>query len=483
METGLTKNQIITQLVRSPHGDLKQYLPVGAAAAKQEPEFFAHLISYDRVNGQVRDSKTALPVVSLSVGSYPADFVENSLAHLASLDPRNLVKAVRFAKAVKTPGRMRQIRRLVERYLRAREGSTAWFDRTAVQHRTSLKELYALGHTKPSPRANAILFEGQRPAGSIFEAVAQLGKMAPLEAAGTILQRKIPFLVAAGTLGSKMKEPDLIMALIAQMSPTELTTNMTMLEKLGVKQSPVLMAALNEALQKAGSSKKNTLKATRAAGSVKDATLRKKVQEVQEKQIAAAQGIEGNWLVLADKSGSMSHSIASGRFVAAALAKFVRGKVHLIFFDIQPRYMDATGMTYEDIVAASKHVTANGGTSIGCGLWALAERGFDIDGIAIVSDGGDNTPPFFHDVYGIYVRDTGKSVPVYLYHVPGEADALSSRMTACGFDLQKFELPSSVDMYSITNLVQTMRAQRYGLIDEIMSMPLLTLTEVFKDGN
>jgi len=36
-----------------------------------------------------------------------------------------------------------------------------------------------------------------------------------------------------------------------------------------------------------------------------------------------------------------------------------------------------------------------------------------------------------------------------------------------------------VDFYSLPNLVQTMRTNRYSLIEEIMETPLLTLEQAF----
>src|SRR5271156_3582993 len=115
-ETGITKNQIIAELHRSPHGKLDEYVKVGKAAARQEPEFFAHLIAYDRIKGQVRDAKVALPIVSLAVDSFPAEFEDSSLAHVALLGPRELERAYRLARAWRRRGRIRKLRRLVKGY-------------------------------------------------------------------------------------------------------------------------------------------------------------------------------------------------------------------------------------------------------------------------------------------------------------------------------------------------------------------------------
>jgi hypothetical protein len=514
-EQGITKNQIIQELAKSPHGNLKEYVPTAQRAAQEDCEFLAHLIAWNERNGQIRDSKVALPVISLSVPTFETELVENSLAHLAKLDPRNLVRAVRFALSLRSASELQHIqvygaspwsvsstsipalqyrrghyRRLVERYLREREDNMGWFNRTALQHRDSLKALYSLFHVKPSEPANVILNKrhlDKTPAeyrpGSVFEAVANLKNMSPLEAAGAILEFKIPFLIASGALQSKMKDESLVLALINQMSPSELVNNTAMLERLGIKEKPALRAAFEAALAKAATSKKNTLKATKAAEAVTDEKLKAKLQNLQEQQIKAAGGIDGNWLVLGDKSGSMSASIEAARHVAATLAKFVKGKVHLVFFDTMPRYLDVTGKTYDEILKLTRLVQASGGTSIGCGVQYAIDNNFEVDGIAIVSDGEENRSPMFAGVYQTLARSLGKEPPVYYYKVGGSGWVeFTSLLKATGIDYQQFDLGPTVDYYSLPAIVQTMRTNRYSLVDEIMQVPLLTLDEVF-DGN
>ncbi|HKN69722.1 MAG TPA: hypothetical protein VJX30_01625 [Terriglobales bacterium] len=486
-ETGLTKNQIIAELHRSPHGKLDEYTKVGRSAAAQEPEFFAHLIAYDRIKGQVRDAKVALPVVSLAVIDYPAEFEENSLAHIALLGPRELERAYRFALTLRLPGRMRKLRRLVETYLHRLESNPRRWDKVAIQHRATLANLYALTHTKRSDRVGDILFKqkngvGAHPEGSLFEIVSRLKDMTAIEAAGAILENNIPFLIAQGALGKKKDDPDLVLALIKRMTPTQLVTNTKMLEKMGVKSNPALRGAFEQALEKAAKSTRNILKTTRAAETITDEGLKDKLRGLQERQIGKMAGVEGDWLVLGDKSGSMSQAIETARLVAATLAKMVKGKVQIVFFDtVAARVFDVTGKTYEDIKSDTKWVNADGGTSIGSGLqWAIDKKPIvEADGIAIVSDGGENTPPYFASVYQNYSKLIGKEVPVYLYRCDGERNVLSGNMQSAGIDMQVFDIKGGVDFYSLPNLVQTMRTQRYGLVEEIMESKLLTLKDVF----
>ena len=485
-ETGVTKQALISQLSKSPHGSLKEYLPVGKVGFQQEPEFMSRLTAWDRTHGQIRDSKVALPVIGLATLK-DSELIDNALAHIALLGPRELARAYRFALEIRLPGKMRELRRLVESYLHEKEQDKGW-DHLAIQHRGTLKELHALTHSKPEKeRTNVVLYgrnfdkaKAPLPKGSVFEVVANLKNMSPTEAAGSIMRYHIPFLIAMGALGSKAKEPDLVLALIGAMSPTELTTNVKMLEKLGLKTNPALRGAFDKAMEKAATSKKATLKTTKAAEAVTDTVLKEKLQGLQDKQIKALGGPEGNWLVLADKSGSMSRAIEASRHVSATLAKICQGKVWLVFFDTNPMTVDVTGLPLDSIQKATRHITANGGTSIGCGLNRMLSEKMEIDGIAIVSDGGENTPPLFPDVYKRYIDFAQKDVPVYLFLCTGEPDNLTPRMKQAGIEMQTFDIRGGTDFYSIPNLAQTLRASRYSLVDEIMATPLLTLNSVLK---
>lgn len=488
METGLTKNKIITVLSRSAHGKLHEYVADGLAATKQEPEFMAHLIAWNRLKGQVRDSQVALPVVSLCVPIAP-ELAENSFAHIATLGPRQLLMAYRFVLEVRPAGRQRQFDRLVAAWLREAEANAPRWERTALQHRRVLKELYSLSRTKPADFANVALFgrhldktKAKYRAGSLFEVVAHLKDMSPTEAAGAIITRKIPFLIAVGALGKAANETDVVLALIKSMSATELVTNTKMLEKMGIKTIPALRGAYEEGLKKVSSSGANVFKTTRAAEAVTDAGLKNKLQGAQERQIEKMGGVDGRWLVLGDRSPSMHQSVEVAKHVAGTLTKMVKGKVWLIFFDSTPQTIDVTGLTLDQVTKATAHIRAGGsGTSIGCGLQRMLDSQEEIDGIAIVSDGGENTPPVFASVYKKYSAAFGKDVPVYLYLCEGDTPGLVNDMKREEIDMQVFDLRGTkIDYYSIPNLVATMRTSRYSLVDEIMSTRLLTLKDVFK---
>lgn len=160
------------------------------------------------------------------------------------------------------------------------------------------------------------------------------------------------------------------------------------------------------------------------------------------------------------------------------LARLVKGEVHLVFFSQTPRYFDVTGKTLEEITEITKGVVAHGNTSIGCGVQYLLDKQILVDGIAVVSDGGDNTVPFFQTAYAKYVKGLGVEPTVYHYHVAGDPNKLGINCHAAGIDVQLFELGATTDYYALPNLVQTMRVGRYQLLDEVYGTPLATLDKV-----
>jgi hypothetical protein len=479
--SGKSKTALIAELGKSPHGKLEAYNGL-LAEAGSEPEFFAHLTTWNAAKGEVKDAKVALPVIGLKTAQHP-EFIDNALANLAGLDFRLFVRALKYARTLKVSNNL--LRRLVERRLRDLEVNDRSWDRAAVQHRASLHYLYRKFHVSASERVSRNIFgevggvKADPIPGSVFHAIQQLSVVSPEEAAGLILKFKLPWLVTQGALGQKATSKEIAFALVKGMSPTELVANAKLLQKkFGMDTDPALKLAYSEALGKESKKKAPTLKASKAAEDLEriDSVLAQKLQVLQEKQMETIE-VDGDWLVLADKSGSMSASIKLGVEIAAVLARAAKGKVYLVFFDNDPRFFDVTGKSLEEIRGLSRHVMASGGTSIGCGLKYILDRGLEVEGIAIISDGAEHHAPAFLPTY----QRSGKDIPIYLYHVAGEYNTLTPQLKAAGVDMETIEVDASTDYYSLPNLARTMRRKKYSLLDEIMTLPLLSLDEILEN--
>lgn len=480
-EKGFNRNDFITAMGQSPHGDLSVYADMIASARRHDQEFLAHAIAWNEINGKVRDARIAFPVLSLESArdALALELAENSWAHVLMQSPRDLVRGYRFALSRQDFKRRGVFRDYICRYLRAREEEPNWWDRTAVQHRSSMKELYALAHVKPSVYAQRILFESKYPGGSVFAAIRDLPGMSTSDAASTIVEHRLPFLIIRGALGKKAKEPDLLMAMIQSMSPTELVTSAKTLEDMGMKLHPQTRAAFREGLKRVATSKKQVFKTSVAAEKVSVET-REKLAAVQEKQVKAL-GPEGDWLVFGDCSGSMHAAIEAARFVAGTLAGAIKGRVHLVFGSTQPRYFDATGKTLDEIKQETRFVNANGRTSIGCGLDYISSRGHVVNGIVLVTDGGENAHPLFVPTYLAYCKKFGIEPGIYIVLLKGDAPALLEGIKIAGITATVSDMRAAgVDYHSLPNLVLTMRTNRYSLLDDIMGTPLLAVADVLK---
>ena len=503
-KTAVTKNQIVNELIRIGHGDLSIYLDTGLKAVETEPELFAHLIAWNYKNGKVRDSKAAFPVIALR-GEKDDELYENAIAHLCMLSPRELLKAVEFHKKmackgiITTPdtgvrktkgigltakgGAGTMLKQAITRYIRAQEANRSRWNKTALLHRKSLKALYALYHVKPAKFAQRILFEDDRPPNSVFEAVYNLKNMSPEEAAGTILNYKIPFQIAKDKVPGLEKKPEITLALMEQMTGAELINNTNMLKRLGVFTNPTLKMAYDKAAERAmQDTKVSTLKASKAIESVSDPEAKKKLKKIQDDQLIKLGGIDGDWLVLGDKSGSMTSAIGVARQVSALIAQQVKGAVHLVFFNTHEYPFDASNKDFDEITEMTHRIRAEGGTSIGVGLDYIMSKGILVNGIAICSDGGENSSPRFTDTYKKYAAKFGIEPTIYFFRVPGEQDRLSLHCSQERIMLEIFDIKDKTDFYALPNLVKTMRTSRYMLVEDIMNTPLLTLNQVFKDA-
>ncbi len=499
-EKALSKAEIITLLTKSVHAGgaskprvkgqklpkltpeqkiearVKQfasYAKIGSVAVREDEHFYARLVAWNHQKGTVRDAKVALPVIGLTTSD--PELLESNLAHLADLRPREFLRALEFAKHL---GFKRNVvRRLAERWLRDLEANAGEWQRTALLHKDTLRTIYARGHVKPCAEADAILFKGIYHPESRFARVKALKDQNAETISGTIASLKLPWLIVRGALGTKLSEPDVLAAAIKGMTANELVNNMTALEKLGVRTSPVTRAALEQALASASTGKgagKALLKASKAAAVVEDEVLGGKLKALQEKQLDAQKGIDGDWLICADKSQSMNESIEGAKQIASVLARLVRGKVLLAFFNNTPTFYDVTGKTLDEIQTMTRHERATGGTLIGTPLVAITDKRQSVDGIVVVSDGGDNRPGNFKEGYDRYVRTLGNEPTVYFYKVKGQdPDRISTTM-----DMQTFDLTGGVDWVSLPNLVATMRVGRFSLLDEVMGTALRTLDEV-----
>lgn len=481
-----TRQKLISSLIKIGHGDLDIYVNDVLPAAREDPELFGRFVVWNHRHGKVDDSKVAFPPIALrGLSKGDAHLAENAIAHMISLDPRKIIKSYDFSKSLTKrglhiPGGNRELLQdALKDYITAMEKNRRWWVRTALRHRKALIRLYEISHKKAVPLAKEILFERKFPPGSVFEALVRLKNMSPSEASATIMKHKIPAPIAIGAVNT-VKDPDIQFALIEIMTGNELINYSGALKAWGIFEIPYLKAAYDAAIERGKTDKRvNVYKASKAAESL-DTKTGKKVLQIQEAREKKLKGIEGDWAILADRSASMQKSIEVARHMAAAITSQVKGKVYLLFFNTAPVLFDVTGKTYQEILGMTGHVYAGGNTSIGCGLQYLREKNILVNGIAIASDGGENTSPAFSEAYAKYNKAFGIEPTVYLFEIPGDPNRLVENCQRAGVSLECIPLGTNIDYYALPNLVNTLRTSRFALVDEIMQYKLLTIDGVLK---
>jgi hypothetical protein len=490
---GLSRQQILAELFRSPHGDLQAYGPLGRQVCAQDPLFLAHGIAWNARYGTVRDSQLALPCLTLAIPAFPQALLENSLAHLAALTPRQLAGYVTrscpqgtgvwpFLRTLHVPhARQRQFRAMLTQYLQAREACWPWWERTELSFHHALKGLYKIAHYAGSPRAKAVLFGHAMLPGSLRAILRQCAVQDATTVAGVLRQHQIPLLTALGYVRGRERDPVILAALIDCASPAQLTIYRAAFDRWNAETDAATRGALARARRRAAMTDTGSLRASIAAATLQEEApaLAGELATLTERQLDATPGIEGNWLVIGDKSGSMAQAIDVAVMLAGYLARKVTGKVLLCFVDMHAYTLEVTGCPLTEIHAKVAGIRAGGGTNLGEGLRAAQAAGFVADGVAIVSDGDDNVPGWFPLAYADYVRWLGKEPPLYLYHVGGR-DQLTSVCTAAGLPYDCFPVPPTIDHYALSTLAQTMRANRFSLVQQVMDTPLLAIEQALR---
>lgn len=289
-----------------------------------------------------------------------------------------------------------------------------------------------------------------------------------------ILKYRIPLTVAAGA-GAKFDDPDTLLAIIETATSSELITATNQFSKLKAWKIPAVQEAYRQASKKAVKDKRvSTLKASKATKVVNEGT-KKTVAQIKEQAADSLKEIEGDWLILADRSPSMSASIEAGKQLAGLLSHRVKGKVYLVFFDAGPTTYDVTGKTLDQIEQMTKHITTGSATSIGCGVKWLRSKKHDVDGIVLLTDGQENHPPYFVEEY----KKLANEPALYWVEMYGGYETISSQLSKAGIQCTTFNVRQNFDEYAMLNVVNVLKPQVYGFLEEVMETPLLKVAQVF----
>jgi hypothetical protein len=459
---------ILRSILRSPHGKVEDLANLHKTAQELDPLFYAHFAVWYQQKGEVRDHKHLFIARLLTSPEPMTEFRSVGRALFMTLPVREAARVISYARKL-FGGAPRFLKRTVERYLRQLETDRKRFEDAAVRNRKDLKGLYASLHIKPSPLAQAILFDDKPPEGSKPWIVKQLKKASPEEAARLIYQHRVPYLVAVGAVPKVT--PTIAIALISVMTPQEVLNNLASIRRRGLLDDPLVRKLVEEKLEAAKTDARvSTMKADLAMAHA-DEEMAAKVREVRDVRVESKAEILLPTALFVDKSGSMEPAIGVGKQIAALIAPIAKAGLWVVAFDSVAREIKAKGTSMSDWEEAFKYIKADGSTSVGSALELLRRRKIAVEQIIIVTDEEENTAPRLADVYRRYRQELGVDPTFIIVRVRSRYDGLERELMQEGALVTRFDFTG--DYYSLPNLLPLVSGRGLiDLVDEIMQTPL-----------
>lgn len=508
---------MLNSLLTTPHRDLVPLWELHEQLSETDPLFYMHLAAWYQKNGEVRDHKE-LFVAALCLSSFEGhrdvglgllwklpvyqlarivDLIKGRVVRskevedpewLEAFTPEEIAEmsTVRVGLKRNLP---RSMRTEIRRYLYQLESRRAVFERTVVGQRKALKRLYAGVHIRPGKLAQSLLFDKVPPSNSLPGKVRKIAlAKTPQEKANLILSTRIPYRIAA-TLITRQELPFVAHALIETMSPQEVINNLGNLRAKGLLDRPDIEALIHKKLQAAQTNQRvSSLKAQKAlevlrkepkmdsmeveTPSAVSEELVEALQDVSTERLLNKGMIERSTALLIDKSASMESAIEVGQHLGATIALLcVRGLL-VYAFDSIPYAIDTPDSDQlDDWQTAFRGIRASGQTSIGASLRWMRMRKQRVEQIVLVSDGEENTAPYFVDELKLYQEELSVYPSVILVKLRSDRELLEGRCQRAGIPLDVYRFVG--DYYSIPNLVPLLtRPSRLELLMEILSFKL-----------
>jgi hypothetical protein len=474
---------ILDSLLSTPHRDLDRLYPVHHQIVEADPLFYVRLAAWYFEHGDVRDHKEMF-IVNLALSPLP-EHRETGLALLRRLPPYEVARVVSFIRGEVSRDRRgrerrrglfrnppRSLRTEVERYLREREADPAAFDGAALAARAALKGLYTTLHIKPSPRAQAVLFDGCPPPDSRPYALKQIARSEdPAEQARLIREHRIPYRLAASLVRSFT--PEVVEALVERMSPQETINSLGALERRGMLDHPDVKALVERKLEEARTAARvSAYKAQRATDAAElGEEWAARLDAVTEAQLKARGRITQPTALLVDASASMEQSIELGKRIAAMIALVADAPLYVYAFHTQAMPITAEGTDFAAWERAFEPVRAEGATSGGIAILEMLRARQAVEQILMVTDERENNTPRFIAALTLYRRRVCRHAGVCFVKLPGAVDTLERQCRRQNIPVQAFQF--SGDYYALPNLLPLLtQPSRLMLLMEILETPL-----------
>lgn len=446
-----------------PHGDLTATLKVHKEVCDRNPLFYGKFATWFMEFGTVRDHKVAflqtlfnakepelreagwmltqdvpLEMVYRMVDKkYPRSMRSAVINKLANEDSRSMQFQILRAK--------KQMRRLVKRM----------HIPTTNSENENLK---AIGKE---------LFSKDTELRAVFK---QLSATEDPEEIKKLLQKsRLPAYIAVSSI--KVRNPKIMCALIDNMSPAELLQSLNMLGRLKVLE-PNLQAIMDKIQKGIGD---NRIQAMRVHNIRKyldpelvPLAIFDLLSKVTVQKIRKAGKLKGKTSIHIDLSGSMEQAILIAREAATTLAMASESPPTIYTASMTPSEVKPRVYNSQGLEDAFRLLKPAGGTPLGAGVALMNRKNEESDTIILITDEGENSPPFFADEYA---KMSYKPQVIVLRIPTTESTTLSANLQSRKIPFETVII-DKVDQYSLDQIVRLVGKSPFDTVMEIMSLDL-----------
>jgi len=434
-----------------------------------DPEFYGHLACWYMEKGN-RNEHKGLFVAHL-ISSPQRDHREAAFVLIDKFQPAALSRIVDYCKRVYHcfP---RTARTSVMRYLRRRERDITSFDHLMLGGRKSLKHLYASLRIKPDERAQRILFDNDPPFDSPLGALKRLaGERDPDEQVRLIEQNGIPYRVALSTIRNLTRAA--VLLLVDMIPPQELMENLNILRGRGVLKDPEISSRINQKLRDIRAEKNRKRKKPLRLSmlrQISDAFVAHR-NEVFQHASREKVSIRRSTAILVDKSGSMNSTLSCAPIVTSLCAALAGSQFYVYLFDEIVHQLNIEDVSVESVMRQYEPFSSEGPSSPGAALQALMDEKRAVEQILLLTDGNENSAPFFVPVYRAYQSTMLISPHIVVIKMGHSSDGLQNKLSTAGISHTIFTFGE--DGMFLDQLIMILAGPtQTEMVDEIINTPL-----------
>jgi Mg-chelatase subunit ChlD len=266
------------------------------------------------------------------------------------------------------------------------------------------------------------------------------------------------------------------------MSPQQVMNALRSLERRGALAHPDLKLLIQDKLQRAASAPRlQAARSLTAAGAIGDETTKQQLAKVAADRLRRIGRINRPTAIFVDKSGSMERALELGTHVAA-LACTIADEMRCVYaFDSVARAVrpKGEGLDLAAWAEAFGRLRADGQTSIGISFAALARAGQRVEQVVVITDGEENSGPFFVPALREYEQAmaVGVTVVVVLVNAQRGRNALEQSLASNGVEAATWVFDG--DLYSLPNLIPFLVTPRRAVLcAQILETPLPTRADL-----